>query len=101
MLFWLVLHSLQLSGAETAEPGFSSEEVETKLLKQIKSKCDEILRGSFLCQMIGDHRRRGWGTREVARRVPGASPLHGRARHSPGCLVAPLGAPFRLYNPQG
>src|SRR3954470_15312644 len=61
MLFWLVLHSLQLSGAETAEPGFSDEEVETKLLKQIKSKYDEILRGSFLCQMTGNHQRRRWG----------------------------------------
>ena len=61
MLFWLVLHSLQLSGAETAEPGFNSEEVETKLLQQIKSKYDEILRGSFLCQMTGSHRRRRWG----------------------------------------
>ena len=58
MLFWLVLHSLQLFGAETAEPGFSDEEVETKLLKQIKSKCDEILGEGFLCQMTGNHRRR-------------------------------------------
>src|SRR4051812_40151710 len=61
MLFWLVLHSLQLSGAETAEPGFSGEEVETKLLKQIKSNCDENLRGSFLCQKTGNHWRRRWG----------------------------------------
>ena len=101
MLFWLVLYSLQLSGAETAEPGFSGEEVEIKLLKQIKSKCDEILRGLFLCQMTGSHRRRMWGTHQAARRVPGAAPLPGHARHPPGCLVAPLGAPFRLFNPLG
>src|SRR3954462_11902126 len=76
MLFWLVLHSLQLSGAEAAEPGFSGRKVDTKLLNQIKSKCDEILRGAFLCQMTGNHRRRkGEGTHQAARRVPGAAPL--------------------------
>ena len=58
MLFWLILYSLQLFGAETAEPGFSSREVETKLMKQIKYKCDEILGEEFLCQMTGSHRRR-------------------------------------------
>ena len=47
MLFWLILCSLQLSGAETAEPGFSGKEVDIKLLNQIKSKCDEILGKSF------------------------------------------------------
>src|ERR1044072_5148100 len=30
-----------------------------------------------------------------------ARPPPGRARHPPGCRVAPLGAPFRLYNPLG
>ena len=48
MLFWRILHNLQLSGAEAAEPGFSGKKVDTKLLNQIKSKCDEILRGAFL-----------------------------------------------------
>src|SRR3954469_11271421 len=28
-----------------------------------------------------------------------ARPHPGRARHPPGCLVAPLGSPSRLYNP--
>src|ERR1044072_2647797 len=27
--------------------------------------------------------------------------VRGPARHPPGCLVAPLGAPFRLFNPLG
>ena len=58
MLFWLVLHSLQLSSAEAAEPGFSGKEVDTKLLNQIKSKCDEILGEAFLWKMTGNHRRR-------------------------------------------
>src|ERR1043165_1212156 len=43
----------------------------------------------------------GEGTPQAARRVPGAAPPPGRARHPPGCLVAPLGAPFRLFNPLG
>src|SRR3954466_9785961 len=42
----------------------------------------------------------GEGTHQAARRVSGAPPP-GHARHPPGCLVAPLGAPFRLYNPPG
>ena len=58
MLFWLILYSLQLSGAETAKPGFSGEEVDIKLLNQIKSKCDEILGEEFLWKMTGNHRRR-------------------------------------------
>ena len=45
MLFWLVLHSLQLFAAEAAEPEFSGKKVDTKLLNQIKSKCDEIFYG--------------------------------------------------------
>ena len=40
----------------------------------------------------------GEGTHQEARRVPGAAPL-GRAKHPPGCLVALLGAPSRLYDP--
>ena len=57
MLFWLILYSLQLSGAEIAEPGFSGEEVDIKLLNQIKSKCDDNLRGLFLWELTGNHRR--------------------------------------------
>ena len=58
MLFWLILCSLQLSGAETAELGFIGKEVDIKLLNQIKSKCDEILGEAFLWKMTGIHRRR-------------------------------------------
>src|ERR1041384_2559698 len=43
----------------------------------------------------------GEGTHQATRRVPVAAPPPGRARHPPGCLVAPLGAPFRLFNPLG
>src|SRR4051812_29454245 len=41
------------------------------------------------------------GDPQAARRVPGAAPPPGRARHPPGCLVAPHGAPFRLFHPPG
>src|SRR3954469_25953114 len=101
MLFCLVLHSLQLSGAEAGEPGFSGRKVDTKLLNQIKSKCDEILRGAFLCQMTGIHRRRRCGNPPGSQKGAWLAPPPGRARHPPGCLVAPLGAPSRLYNPPG
>ena len=55
MLFWLVLHSLQLAGAEVVEPGFSGKKVDTKLLNQIKCKCDEILGEEFLWKMTRIH----------------------------------------------
>ena len=42
----------------------------------------------------------GEGTLQAARRVLGVAPL-GRARHPPGCRVALLGAPSRLYYPLG
>src|SRR3954463_6316739 len=96
MLFWLVLHSLQLSGAETAEPGFSGEEVETKLLKQIKSKCNEILRGLFLCQMTGSHRRRRWGDPPGSQKGAWRGPPPGRARVPGGpsrCPLSPIRPP--------
>ena len=55
MLFSFILHSLQLSDAEAAEPEFSGKKVDTKLLNQIKSKCDEILGEEFLWKMTGNH----------------------------------------------
>src|SRR3954470_23058952 len=61
MLFWLVLHSLQLSDAETAEPEFRGRKVDIKLLNQIKSKCDEILGEEFLWEMTRNHQRRRRG----------------------------------------
>src|ERR1044072_6421469 len=43
------------------------------------------------------------GVRGPTRQPEGclARPPLGRARHPPGCLVAPLGAPTRLYDPPG
>ena len=101
MLFWLILHSLQLSGVEAAETEFSDKKVDTKLLNQIKSKCDEILGEEFLWKMTGNHRRRRWGDPPGSQKGAERGPPPGRARHPPGCLVAPLGAPFCLFNPPG
>src|ERR1043165_9065151 len=43
------------------------------------------------------------GVKEPTRQPEGclAWPPLGRAKHPPGCLVAPLGAPSRLYDPPG
>src|SRR3954465_13352393 len=97
MLFWLVLQSLQLFGAEAAEPGFSGRKVDTKLLNQIKSKCDEILRGAFLFQMTGNQRRRRGGHPPGSQK--GAALLPGRASHPAGCLVVPPRCPLSPIKP--
>src|SRR3954464_88632 len=55
----------------------------------------------FYGNLLGPTEDGGEGTHQEAIRVSGAAPPPGRARHPPGCLVAPLGAPFRLYNPPG
>ena len=96
MLFWLILCSLQLSDVEAAEPGFSGKEMDIKLLNQIKSKCDEILGEAFLWKMTGIHRRRRCGDPPGSQKSAWRDPPPSRARHPPGCLVAPLGAPLRL-----
>src|ERR1041385_5934577 len=70
--------------------------VDPKLLNRIKSKCDENLRGAFLWELTGDHRRRRSGDPPGRQKGPWRGPPPGRARHPPGCLVAPLGAPSRL-----
>src|SRR3954464_8006476 len=41
------------------------------------------------------------GVRGPTRQPEGCVPPLGRARHPPGCLVALLGAPSRLYDPPG
>src|SRR4051812_40151711 len=53
----------------------------------------------FYARRLGTTGGEGGGTHQAARRVPGAAPLPGRARHPPGCLVAPPGAPFCLLDP--
>ena len=58
MLFWPVLHSLQLSMPKQQNQDSAVKKVDTKLLNQIKSKCDEILGGEFLWKMTENHRRR-------------------------------------------
>ena len=45
--------------------------------------------------------RRRWGDPPGSQKGAWRAPPPGRARHPPRCPVAPLGAPFRLYNPSG
>src|SRR3954471_24586232 len=100
MLFWLVLHSLQLFGAEAAEPEFSGEKWTSSCLIKSTPNVMKIDGGHFYEDSLEITEDGGEGTHQAARRVPGAAPL-GRARHPPGCLVALLGAPSRLYDPPG
>src|ERR1041384_2019326 len=51
--------------------------------------------------MTGNHRRRRGGDPLGSQKGAWRGPPPGRARHPPGCLVAPLGAPLRLFNPLG
>src|SRR4051812_29101159 len=57
----------------------------------------------FYEDLLGLTEDGGEGTHQDARRVPGAAPLLAApsTRMPEGCLVAPLGAPFRQYNPPG
>src|SRR3954471_19029053 len=98
MLFWLVLHSFQLSDVEASEPGFSGEKWTSSCLIRSTPNAMKIDRGHFYEDSLDITEDGGEGTHQAARRVPGASPL-GRAKHPPGCLVALLGAPSRLYYP--
>src|SRR3954466_8652877 len=43
------------------------------------------------------HKRREWGPPQVLQKGPWRGPTLGRARHPPGCPVAPLGAHFGQY----
>src|SRR4051794_22940823 len=100
MLFWLVLHSLQLFVAEAAEAEFSGEKWTSSCLikstpNSMKFDVDHFYGDSLEFTKDGPE-----GTHQATRRVPGTPPL-GRARHPPGCLVALLGAPSGLYYPLG
>ena len=67
MLFWLILHSLQLSGAEAAEPESSGEKWTSSFMK--------IDGGHFYEDSLEITKDGGEGTHQAARRVPGAAPL--------------------------
>ena len=74
MLFWLALHSLQLSGAEAAELEFNGENwTSSCLIKStpnvIKIDGDNFYEDSLEITEDGDE-----GTHQASRRVPGAPP---------------------------
>src|SRR3954465_2552226 len=49
--------------------------------------------------MTGNHRRGRWGGPPGSQKGAWWAPPPGPPRYPPGCLVAPLGAPLRLYYP--
>src|SRR3954464_4263664 len=99
MLFWLTLHSLQLSGVEAAEPEFSGEKWTSSCGIRSTPNVIKIDGGHFYEDSLEITKDGGEGTHQSARRLPGA-PL-GRASHPPGCLVALLGAPLAYMTPLG
>ena len=75
MLFWLVLQSLQLSGAEAAESEFSGEKWTPSWLIISTPNAMKIDRGHFYEESLEITEDGGERTHQAARRVPGAAPL--------------------------
>src|ERR1041385_7433390 len=75
MLFWLVLHSLQLSDAKAAEPGFSGEKWTPSCRIRSSPNTMKIYGDRFYGNLLGITEDGGEGTHQAARRVPGAAPL--------------------------
>ena len=81
MLFWLILHSLQLSDAEAAEPEFSGEKWTSSCLIRSTSNVMKIDGGNFYEDSLEITEDGGEGIHQAAIRVPGAAPP--RARQAP------------------
>ena len=100
MLFWLVLHNLQLFGSEAAEAGFSGEKGTSSCL--IRSTPNSMK--FTVVNILENH----WRSQKVDLRGPTrdpegslARPPLGRARRPPGTLVPHQGLPSGLYYPAG
>ena len=75
MLFWLVLHNLQLSSAEAAEPEFNGENWTPSCLIRSTPNAMKIYGECFYENLLGITEDGGEWTHQAARRVPGAAPL--------------------------
>src|SRR3954466_12813526 len=97
MFFWLVLHSLQLSGAEAAEAGFNGEKWTSSCLISTPPNSMKF----NMCQYFGESREEPRSGPEGSHQGPRRSPL-GRAEYPPGPLV-PLqgGALWPILPPRG
>src|SRR4051812_9017589 len=100
MLFWLVLHSLQHSGAEAAEPEFSGEKWTPSCLIRSSPNAMKIYGEYFYGKWIGITEDGGEGTHQEARRVSGAAPLLAAPRTllgawwAPRCPLPPIKPPW-------
>ena len=74
MLFWLVLHSLQLSGAEAAEAEFSGEKWTSSCLIRSTPNAMKIDGGQFYEDSLELTEDGGEGTHRATRRVSGVPP---------------------------
>ena len=97
MLFWPILHSLQLSGAEAADAGFSGKKWTLSCWRRIPPNYLKI-DGRYFSDGSRRHAKgQPEGGHRAPRRPPGAAPslaAPGRAPGAPGPLPA---APFCLY----
>ena len=86
MLFWLVLHSLQLSGAETADAGFSGEKWTLSCWNRTSPNKLKIHGGYFPEEWRSFTEKEPEGGHQVPRRPPGAAPPRPRrvAAWTPG-----------------
>src|SRR4051812_18397250 len=95
MLFWLVLHSLQLSGAEAVEAGFSGEKWTSSCLIRTPPNSMKF----NMCQYFGESREDPKIGLEGSHQGPRRPP---RARREASWLPGPTpGGPSGLYYPLG
>src|ERR1041385_137484 len=101
MLFWLILHSLQLSGAEAAEPEFSGKKWIPSCLIRSSPNAMKFYGEHFYEDWLGITGGGGEGTHQAARRVPGAAPLLAAPGTLLGAWWPPSVPPFVYISPLG
>src|ERR1041385_4146344 len=87
MLFWLIFHSLQLSGAEAADAGFSGKKWTLSCSRRIPPNYLKIDGGCFPEGSRRHAKERPEGGHRVPRRPPGAAPTLA----APGGRLGPWG----------
>src|SRR3954468_22029039 len=83
-VFWLVLHSFQLSDAEAAEAGFSSEKWTSSCLIRSTPNSMKFDVKHFYEDSLEETKEGPEGTHQGSRRAPGAAPP--RARQAPSWM---------------
>src|SRR3954465_6551987 len=100
MLFLLVLHSFQLSGAEAAETGFNGEKWTSSCLIRSTPNSMKIDADHYFEDSLEETKDGPEGTHQGFRRVPGAAPPRARQAPSwmpggpPRCPLCPILPPW-------